>query len=340
MPALHPDAQALLRAMREAGRPPFEALSPAEAREAYGASRAALQPPLDAVALARDLAAPGPGGPVRLRLYRGLGTGPEPLPGLLYLHGGGWMLGDLASHDWVCRRLATVARACVVAVDYRLAPEHPFPAALEDAAAALAFVAAEAGALGIDPSRLAVGGDSAGGNLAAVLALMGRDGHLPATAFQALLYPAVDLGMTGESYARVTRDVPITAATMRYFIDHYAPDPGMRSDWRASPARAPSLAGLPPALVLTCGHDPLCDEGRAYAARLEREGVPVTALHLGDQIHGMLTMGRAIGAAAPTLAFVGQALREAWRTASGAPVSVDSPTPLPEDQGQTTNSRQ
>jgi acetyl esterase len=321
MPALHPDVQTLLRSIRETGRPPFEALSPDAAREAYSASRAALQPPLDEVALVRDLAAPGEAGPIPLRLYRGRGTtASECLPCLLYLHGGGWMLGDLASHDWVCRRLANAAQACVVSVDYRLAPEHPFPAAVQDASAALAFVAREAEALGIDPARLAVGGDSAGGNLAAVLALMGRDGSLPKSVFQVLLYPVVDLGMTGESYERITGGVPITAATMRYFVDHYAPDPVDRSDWRASPMRAASLAGVPAALVLTCGHDPLCDEGRAYATRLEREGVPVTALHLGDQMHGILTMGRAIGAAAVTLAYMAEALREGWRVAAGEPV--------------------
>ncbi|MFE1599291.1 alpha/beta hydrolase [Methylobacterium sp. ID0610] len=321
MPAMHPDVVALVRAIRESGRPPFEALAPEAAREAYSAGRAALQPPPDPVAEIRDLAAHGEAGPIPLRLYRGAGTERDAvLPCLLYLHGGGWMLGDLTSHDGICRRLANGARACVIAVDYRLAPEHPFPAALRDAAAALAYVAAEAQALRIDPARLAVGGDSAGGNLAAVLALMGRDGDLPRSVFQVLLYPVTDLAMTGESYARVTAGVPITAATMRYFVDHYAPDPDTRTHWHASPARAPSLAGAPPALVLTCTHDPLCDEGRDYAQRLEAAGVPVTALHLGDQMHGILTMGRAIGATAPVLDFTAAALREAWRSAAGEPV--------------------
>ncbi|ACL58343.1 alpha/beta hydrolase [Methylobacterium nodulans] len=321
MAAMHPDVVALVRAIREAGRPPFEALAPEEARAAYSAGRAALQPPPDPVAELRDLAAPGEAGPVQLRLYRGIGTESDAaLPCLLYLHGGGWVLGDLDSHDGICRRLANAARACVIAVDYRRAPEHPFPAAIRDAAAALAHVAAEAEVLRIDPARLAVGGDSAGGNLAAVLALMGRDGSLPRSVFQMLLYPVIDLAMAGESYARVTDGVPITAATMRYFIDHYAPDAADRMDWRASPIRAPRFAGAPPALVLTCAHDPLCDEGLAYAKRLDREGVPVTALHLGDQMHGILTMGRAIGATAPVLDFVGAMLREAWRSAAGEPV--------------------
>lgn len=312
-PAMHPDAETLLDLIRTAGRPPFETLSVAEARQAYDASRAALQPPPDEVAEVRGLAIPGPGGPLPLRLYRGAGTSDAALPALLYLHGGGWVLGGLDSHDGVCRRLANLAACRVVAVDYRLAPEHRFPAALDDAAAALAWMAANAGALGIDPARLAVGGDSAGGNLAAVLALMGRDGSAPGAACQVLLYPVVDLAMDTGSYARITRGVPLTAATMRWFVDHYAPDPAQRLDWRASPLRAGRLAGTPPALVLTVAHDPLVDEGRAYAGRLEAEGVRVASLHLSDQIHGMLTMGRVIAAADPALCYAAAALRDAWR---------------------------
>ncbi len=314
MPALHPDAERLLELVRLAGRPPFETLSPAEARATYAASRAVLQPPPDAVAEVRDLTIPGPGGPLPLRLYRGLGTSEAAaLPALLFLHGGGWVIGDLDSHDGVCRRLANLAACRVIAVDYRLAPEHRFPAAVDDAAAALAWVAGNAAALGVDPARIAVGGDSAGGNLAAVLAIMGRDGAAPAVMFQLLLYPAVDLSMTSGSYSRVTEGVPLTAATMRYFADHYAPDANQRLDWRASPLRAERLAGTPAALVLTVAHDPLADEGRAYADRLEAEGVRVAALHLADQIHGMLTMGRVIAAADQVLQYAAAALRDAWR---------------------------
>ena len=315
MPALHPDAERLLEMVRLAGRPPFETLSPTEARATYAASRAVLQPPPDAVAEVRDLTIPGPGGPLPLRLYRGLAT-PEPTsPALLFLHGGGWVMGDLDSHDGVCRRLANLAACQVIAVDYRLAPEHRFPAAVDDAATALAWLAGNAAALGVDRARIAVGGDSAGGNLAAVLAIMGRDGAAPAAMFQLLLYPAVDLTMASASYARVTEGLPLTAATMRYFIDHYAPDAGQRLDWRASPLRAERLAGTPPALVLTVTHDPLADEGRAYADRLEAEGVRVTALHLADQIHGMLTMGRVIAAGDAVLQYAATALRDACRPA-------------------------
>jgi len=315
-PALHPDAERLLDMMKAAGRPPLEKLSPAEARQAYSAMRAVLEPPPQEVAEVRDLSIPGPGGPLPLRLYRGAGTSEAmALPALLYLHGGGWVIGDLDTHDNVCRRLANLAACRVVAVDYRLAPEHRFPAAVEDAAAALAWVAANAETLGIDPARLAVGGDSAGGNLAAVLALMGRDGTAPVSACQVLLYPAVDFAMEFASYARFTEGVPLTTATVHYFADHYAPDPAQRLDWRASPLRAERLAGTPPAFVLTVAHDPLVDEGRAYAERLEAEGVRVAALHLSDQIHGIITMGGVIAAADPVLHYAAATLRDAWRLA-------------------------
>ncbi len=315
-PALHPDVEKLLETIRLSGRPPFQKLSVAEARQAYSDGRAVLQPLPDEVAEVRDLTIPGSGGPLPLRLYRGAGTSDAAaLPTLLYLHGGGWVLGDLDSHDGVCRRLANLAACRVVAVDYRLAPEHRFPAAIDDAAAALAWMAANAAALRIDPARLAVGGDSAGGNLAAVLALMGRDGTVPATACQLLLYPAVDLIMDSGSYARITEGVPLTAVTMRWFVDHYAPDAAQRLDWRASPLRTERLAGAPPALMLTVAHDPLADEGRAYAKRLEAEGVRVAALHLSDQIHGIATMGRVIAAADPALRYAADMLRDAWRVA-------------------------
>lgn len=313
MLAIHSDVLDLLRLIRESGNPPLEALPPEQSRRLYLAGRRSLQPPPDQVSLVRDLHAPSQDSPVPLRLYRGMGTANDAvLPCLLYLHGGGWVVGSVESHDGVCRQLANLTAGCVISVEYRLAPEHPFPAAVEDAAAALTYVVAQAESLMIDPARIAVGGDSAGGNLAAVLALMGRDGAVPRTVFQALLYPAVDLTMTSDGYRRVTEGMPLTAATMLYFVSHYVPHHPERLDWRASPLRTTSLAGAPPALVLTCGHDPLCEEGRLYAKRLEDEGVPVTALHLSDQTHGILTMGKIIRATASTLTFMAHALCDAW----------------------------
>lgn len=292
----------MLDLARKAGYPPLEALTPAQARKAYLASVQALDLPPEDVSGVEDHVIPGPLGPVPVRLYHPLGTAPTTrLPAVMYLHGGGWVIGDLRTHDRLCRRLANRARVRVLAVDYRLAPEHPFPAGLEDAAAALRWLAEHASRLCIDPRALGVAGDSAGGNLAAVLALMARDGgpdrSLPALAHQALFYPVTDLMADAPSYRTTSTQLPLTAATMHYFIGHYLHDPALRLDWRASPLRAPSLAGAAPALVLTVAHDPLCDEGCAYVRRLGQAGVRVTHLHCNDQMHGLLGQAQLVTAA-------------------------------------------
>jgi acetyl esterase len=282
--------------IRLAGRPPFETLTPDEARRAYSASRKLLQPPPEDVAESSDTTVAGPLGPIRVRLYRPAGTdASDVLPALVWYHGGGWLLGDLDSHDGVCRRFANAVRCRVISVDYRMAPEHVFPAAVDDCLAVTKFVFENAAALGVDAGKVAVGGDSAGGNLAAVMALMSRDGTLPPIAFQLLIYPATDMMMTTVSSTTIGPGVPLTSATMRWFIDYYAK--GHESDWRASPIRVASVAGTAPALVLTCAHDPLRDEGIDYAKRLEREDVRVVHLHYSDQIHGFMSMGRLIRAA-------------------------------------------
>ncbi len=292
-----PDAERLLQLVRESGRPPLETLTPAEARVAYSASRQILQPDPQPVAEIRNLSAPGPLGDIPLRLYAPLGAPPDAgLPGLVYFHGGGWVLGDLDSHDGVCRHLANASGCRVVSVDYRMAPEYKFPAAFDDSAAATRFVFDNAASLGIDPARIAVGGDSAGGNLAAAVAVLSAQGGLPRLAYQLLIYPVVDMAMTFDSYRRVTEGVLLTAASMRWFIDLYLTGATDARDWRASPIRAADLSATPPAFVLTVAHDPLCDEGIAYAKRLDQDGVRVTHLHLSDQIHGFLTMGRIVRA--------------------------------------------
>ena len=308
------DAERVLEMVRLSGRPPYETLSAPEARELFLAAREVLAPDPPAVGEIRELSAPGPAGAaVPLRLYRGATTAPgETLPALVYLHGGGWVIGDLDTHDSLCRHLANAARCIVVAVDYRLAPEHKFPAAAEDCFAATSWVAQEAAALGLDPERLAVGGDSAGGNLAAVVSLIARDRGSPKLRCQALLYPAVDCGMTHASHDRFADGYLLTRPTMKWFYEHYLRGPPDVDDWRASPLRAADLSRVTPALVLTAGNDVLCDEGEAYARRLQQAGVAVQLRHFPDQIHGFLTMGKIVQAAQPALDDIAAALRAAW----------------------------
>jgi acetyl esterase len=314
---LDPDNLIVLEMIRLSGRPPFETLTPAEARDAYSRSREVLQPEPEDVAERRDLRCPGPSGEIPLRLYRPLGCDAgEHLPGLVYFHGGGWLLGGLDSHDGICRILANGARCAVVSVDYRMAPEQKFPAAVEDCVAATRFVVSYATDLEIDRSLIAIGGDSAGGNLAAVIAIMARDGTVPPLLAQLLIYPATDMTMSTVSSQTVNGGVSLTSATMKWFIDHYMQSDADRIDWRASPARAASLAGTAPAIVITASADPLYDEGVAYARRLEREGVRVVHLHFSDQMHGFVSMGRIIRASATALTMVTAALKREFALAA------------------------
>jgi acetyl esterase len=312
--ALDPDAERVLEMVRQSGRPPYDQVTPAEARALFRAARDVLCPTPAPVAEIRDLAAPGPdGGRVPLRLYRAAGTATEEiLPALVYFHGGGWVVGDLDCYNSMCRHLANAARCAVVAVDYRLAPEYKFPAAVEDCLAATRWVAKTGAEIGVDNYRLAVGGDSAGGNLAAVVSLLARDcGTLPLRA-QLLLYPSVDFAMNRASIEQFAEGHLLTLATMRWFAGHYLRGTEDITDWRASPLRAPDLSRVAPAFVLTAGHDPLCDEGQAYAQRLQDDGVAVKELHIPDQIHGFLTMGRIIRAAEPALDAIGASLKASF----------------------------
>ena len=307
--SLDPQNQFVLDMIKASGRPPFHTLTPAEARAASAASRPIMSPDPAPVAELRDFDAGG----VPVRLYRAAGTAPdEVLPVLIYYHGGGWVIGDLDSHDSVCRVFANSARCCVVSVHYRLAPEHRFPAAVDDSAAATRWLIEHAASLKIDPRRVAVGGDSAGGNLAAVMAIMARDGTLPPIGFQVLIYPATEMTATQPSYERITEGYVLTATTMKWFREHYITDRKDWTDWRASPLRAASLEGVAPAIVLTANYDPLCDEGAEYARRLEREGVRVTHVHFSDQMHAFLTMGRIIRASGVALDMMSAALRANW----------------------------
>lgn len=311
--ATDPSAQQVLDLVRLSGRPPYESLTPQEARRVSREARAILGPDPQPVALVRDLQAEGPGGALPLRLYRGAGTQADTaLPALLYFHGGGWTIGDLDTHDGVCRHLANSARCAVVAVDYRLGPEHKFPAAVEDAMAATAWVAAHAGALGIDATRLAVGGDSAGGNLAAVVCLLARDRGAPRLRLQLLIYPAVEMSLRHASHQTYAEGFLLTRSVIEWFRENYLRSEADFADWRASPLRAENFAGLPPAYLITAGCDPLSDEGAEYGERLTQAGVDVTHVVVPGMIHGFFTMGRMIPAALTAADGAATALRAAF----------------------------
>ena len=240
---------------------------------------------------------------------------------MLYLHGGGFVIGAPETHEDICRTLANMAGAVVVSPDYRLAPEHPFPAAIDDCAATLVWMTEQADALGIDPLRILVAGDSAGGNLAAVVALLARDGQVPAVIGQVLIYPVTDQLQTSDSYSRYEEDFGLTAAAMKWFRDHYLPDTTSRSDWRASPLNVTSLAGVAPALVILAGYDVLFDEGAAYAERLSTEAKATTRIWPG-QIHGFVSKRRAIPEAQEAL----EAIAMAWRAMDPALIPVEAGT--------------
>ncbi|MGM4914269.1 alpha/beta hydrolase [Rhizobium sp. 768_B6_N1_8] len=294
---LDPGAVHVLALGRAVNQPPFERGTVNEARAAYDAACPTLQGDREPVAAIEDRTIAGTGGPIWLRIYRGVGAPNADAPALLYLHGGGWVVGTLESHDEICRWFANIGACIVFCPDYRLAPEHKFPAGLEDCISALAYVVGQASALGIDPDRIAVAGDSAGGNLAAVLSLLARDGVAQKISAQLLLYPNTDAGQTTDSYVRFSQGYGLTASTMRWFRDHYIRDAADIADWRVSPLRIGNVAGVPPAFVAIAGHDILADEGEAYARRLAEAGVPVALRRWQDQIHGFVSMGRHIASA-------------------------------------------
>ena len=292
---LHPQAQALLRLIEEKRVPSMHTLAAADARTYYLERRFFTQPEPPHVGSLRDLEAPGPAGPIRLRSYRPLGT-PEDavLPVLVYFHGGGWVIGDLETHDTLCRELCNLSGTAVIAVDYRLAPEHRFPAAIDDALAATRWIAANAVRLQIDAKRLAVGGDSAGGNLAAVVALAARDAGDLDIVFQLLVYPATDQRRSAPSHTTNGQGYLLTKDTITYFHDHYLVDGSHDLDWRASPLLAASHANLPAAFILTAGYDPLRDEGLQYAQKLSEAGSRASLVNFERQIHGFILMGRVL----------------------------------------------
>ncbi|MGE3245678.1 MAG: alpha/beta hydrolase, partial [Beijerinckiaceae bacterium] len=309
IPGIDEDAAKVLTAVRTLNRPPMESLAPDQARMAFRAMREAMKQPVPDMAEVKNLEVPGPGGPLPVRLYRSHAAGTALSPVMVFYHGGGWVVGDLETHDIQCRHFANAGACSVVAVDYRLAPEHKFPAAAEDCIAATKWVADNAAQLGMDAGRIAVGGDSAGGNLAAVVSLDAAAKGGADIRGQVLIYPTVDLRMGYDSYARVGNGFTLTAGSMAWFRDHYLTKGDQTGDWRASPLLAPNLAKAPPAYVVTAGLDPLCDEGEAYANALRNAGVDVQYRCCTGQMHGFVGATGVIRQADDVIAEIGAFLK-------------------------------
>jgi acetyl esterase len=316
--SVHPQAQQILDGKAASGAPPLWELTPDEARAGVEANNTVIPagPDLESV---RDIVIPAAPGGIRARLY----SPSSSAPGLvLYYHGGGWVVGSLDSWDSSVRALASASGCDVLSVDYRLAPEHAFPAAADDAYEALVWAASPSGLAQGRP--VVVSGDSAGGNLAAVAALRARDCGGPPVAFQVLVYPVVDCDLDRRSYRECDGDqLILNRRDMTWFWDHYAPDPAARANPDASPLRAASLAGLPPAYVITAEHDPLRDEGFAYADRLRAERVPVEHRHFGSQIHAFFTFTGLLDDADKAVSEAGAAIRSAVDAAAADAGTAD-----------------
>jgi acetyl esterase len=304
---LDPQARTLLDQLAAMGAPPLSEQTPEEARAGF-LMLTAIAGTAEEPVPTEDRSVPGPAGDIPVRIYRP--TAAMPLSVVVYFHGGGFVIGDIASHDTTCQRLAAGIPALVISVDYRLAPEHRFPAAVDDCEAATAWASAHAPELGGDPSRLAVAGDSAGGNLAAVIARRARDAGGPNIAFQLLVYPATDMTRSLPSHTENGTGYLLDSDAMSWFLDNYLADADRRHP-DASPLFADDLSGLPPAFVLTAEFDPLRDEGEAYAERLRTAGVPVTTSRYDGMIHGFYGLDSIFDAAKKATAETVVALRDA-----------------------------
>lgn len=296
MPTLHPQIVQVLEAMATAQLRPVEEMTPAEARAQMEATSRARKAEALPVARVEEIRVPGPAGEIRLRLY--WPDTAAPAPAIVYCHGGGHVIGSLDTHDLVARNLCSGVGAVVASVDYRMGPEHKFPAAVEDSFAALNWVHANAAELGADPDRLGVHGDSAGANLAAVVALMARDAGGPRLRLQSLVYPVGDYTLSGASYQQFARGYGVlTREAMAWFRDHYLRSPADAEDWRASPIKAPSHAGVAPAVIVVAECDVLHDDGESYAKALCGAGVAVEYREYPGMIHGFLGMVPVVDAA-------------------------------------------
>jgi acetyl esterase len=301
--------QWLLKLIAHTGRPPLQELPVPQARAEYAMSMHVLGGWPVPVGELVDRTIPGPGGRIPIRTFRPQKAATKPRGILVYLHGGGWTIGDVASYDKPCRYLAAKSGCIVVSVGYRLSPEAKFPAAIEDCLAAFRWVAEHAASLGGRPDCIAIGGDSAGGNMAAVCSLQLRDEPGPKPAFQLLIYPATDLAQHRPSYQSCGQDFLLTIAMMQWFMGHYLADPAQAQDPRVSPLLAPDVSGLPPTFLCTAGFDPLRDEGKAFAEKLQAAGVPTIYRNFESLTHGFVGF-TAIAAAARAMDEIAFALRQ------------------------------
>jgi acetyl esterase len=298
-----------MQLMIDKGVPPVHTMTPEEARASYRSRRAFTQPDAPEVFKVEDKEVSANGVNVPVRVYHPhAAQSHSALPGLVYLHGGGWTIGDLDTHDVLCRSLCLQAGIVVVSVDYRMGPEHKFPAAYDDSVAAFNWTVAQAASLGIDASRIAIGGDSAGGNLAAA-ACLGLRGQSVQAAFQLLIYPATIMWQDTASYHANGKGYMLTKESIAYYTESYLRNREDAKDWRASPQLADSHAGLPPAFVITAGFDPLRDEGLMYANALTKAGVSSQYICFERQIHGFITMGRVMQEANTAVSLCASALK-------------------------------
>ncbi len=288
--ALHPQVVTLLEKMAAANLRPIVEMTPPEARVQFDTMAATRDIERTRVGTIEEIIVPGPVDDMTMRLYRPEGAPDGGLPLLVFFHGGGHVIGSLAGHDEVARVMCAGAECMVASVDYRLAPEHKFPAAIVDAFAATQWLTSNAASIGADPNAVAIGGDSAGANIAAVVALMARDAGGPALVTQHLVYPVADYTCKSASYKTyAVGHGPVTEAGMLWFQGHYLRDPEDVDDWRASPLKAPDLSGLPPALVITAECDVLHDEGVAFAEAMAAAGTPVEHIDWPGMIHGFFS---------------------------------------------------
>jgi len=306
---LDPQAQALMQLMIDKGVPPVNSMTPVEARSSYRSRRTFTQPDAPEVFKVEDKVVSYEGVNVPVRVYHPHAAQSQAaLPGLVYLHGGGWTMGDLDTHDVLCRSLCLQADIVVVSVDYRMGPEHKFPAAYDDTVAAFNWTVAHAASLGIDASSIAIGGDSAGGNLSAA-ACLGLRGQAVQPAFQLLIYPATIMWQDTASYHANGKGYMLTQESIAYYTENYLRNREDAKDWRASPQLAESHAGLAPAFVMTAGFDPLRDEGLMYANALSKAGVSAQYICFERQIHGFITMGRVMQEANTAVSLCASVLR-------------------------------